>query len=104
MFITTDDTLASDTFNSDGTLKSMSSYLHIALSDGVIFVEDDADLTGITHKEVTSTLSLVGELNDKCKQMLSDTDWYVARKSETDVAIPSHVSTLRTTLRTLIAD
>jgi hypothetical protein len=36
--------------------------------------------------------------------MLSDTDWYVARKSETDVAIPSHVSTLRTTLRTLIAD
>ena len=32
MFITTDDTLASDTFNSDGTLKAMASYLHIALT------------------------------------------------------------------------
>ena len=103
MFITTDDTLASDTFNSDGTLKTIASYLHIALSDGVVFVEDDADLTGITHEEVSSTPELVTELNDKCRQMLSDTDWYVARKSETDVAIPSHISTLRATLRTLIA-
>ena len=103
MFITTDDALASDTFNSDGTLNAMASYLHIPLSDGVVFVEDDADLTGITHETVTSTPSLVNELNDKCKQMLSDTDWYVARKSETNVAIPNHISTLRTTLRTLIA-
>ena len=103
MFITTDDTLASDTFNSDGTLNAMASYLHIPLSDGVVFVEDDADLTGITHKEVSSTPELVTELNDKCRQMLSDTDWYVARKSETDVAIPSHISTLRATFRTLIA-
>jgi len=102
MFITTDDTLASDTFNSDGTLNAMASYLHISLSDGVVFVEDDADLTGITYETVTSTPSLVNELNDKCKQMLLDTDWYVARKSETDVAIPSHISTLRATLRTLI--
>ena len=103
MFITTDDTLASDTFNSDGTLNTMASYLHIPLSDGVVFVEDDANLTGITHEEVSSTPELVTELNDKCRQMLSDTDWYVARKSETDVAIPSHISTLRATLRTLIA-
>lgn len=103
MFITTDDTLASDTFNSDGTLKTMASYLHIPLSDGIVFVEDDADLTGITHKKITSTPSLVTELNDKCRQMLTDTDWYVSRKTETDVAIPSHISTLRATLRTLIA-
>ena len=103
MFITTDDTLASDTFNSDGTLKAVASYLHIALSGGVVFVEDDADLTGITHKEVSSTPELVSELHDKCRQMLTDTDWYVARKSETDVAIPSHISTLRATLRTLIS-
>ena len=103
MFITTDDTLASDDFNSDGTLKTMAPYLHISLSDGVVFVEDDADLTGITHEKVTSTPSLVTELHDKCRDMLTDTDWYVARKSETDVAIPSHISTLRATLRTLIA-
>ena len=103
MFITTDDALASDTFNSDGTLKTMASYLHIALSGGVVFVEDDANLTGITHEEVSSTPELVSELNDKCRQMLSDTDWYVARKSETNVAIPSHIKTLRTKLRDLIA-
>ena len=103
MFITTDNPLATDTFNSDGTLKTMASYLHIALSGGVVFVEDDANLTGITHEEVSSTPELVSELNDKCRQMLSDTDWYVARKSETNVAIPSHIKTLRTKLRDLIA-
>ena len=100
MFITTDDTLASDTFNSDGTLKTMASYLHIALSDGVVFVEDDADLTGVTHKKITSTPQLVSELNDKCRQMLSDTDWYVVRNAETSTAIPSEITAFRTAVRT----
>ena len=34
-------------------------------------------------------------------QMLKDTDWYVVRKSETDVAIPSNVSTYRAAVRTV---
>ena len=33
--------------------------------------------------------------------MLSDTDWYVTRKAETDTAIPSNVSTYRTAVRTV---
>jgi hypothetical protein len=34
-------------------------------------------------------------------QMLSNTDWYVVRKSETDVAIPSDVATYRAAVRTV---
>jgi hypothetical protein len=34
-------------------------------------------------------------------QMLSNTDWYVVRKSETDVAIPSNVATYRAAVRTV---
>ena len=33
--------------------------------------------------------------------MLSSTDWYVVRKSETDVAIPSNVTTYRAAVRTV---
>ena len=33
--------------------------------------------------------------------LLSKTDWYVIRKSETDTAIPSNVSTYRTAVRTV---
>lgn len=103
MFITTEDNLARDTWNDDGTLDSMASYFSCELTGGVKFVEDDADLTGITYETVTSTPQLEAELSDVCKKMLADTDWYVARKTETDVAIPIHISTLRATLRTLIA-
>ena len=34
-------------------------------------------------------------------QMLSTTDWYVVRKSETDAAIPANVTTYRTAVRTI---
>ncbi len=34
-------------------------------------------------------------------QMLRNTDWYVVRKSETDVAIPSDVATYRAAVRTV---
>ena len=33
--------------------------------------------------------------------MLSETDWYVTRKSETDAAIPANVTTYRTAVRTV---
>ena len=33
--------------------------------------------------------------------LLSNTDWYVTRKSETDVAIPSNVTTYRAAVRTV---
>ena len=36
-------------------------------------------------------------------QMLSNTDWYVTRKSETDTAIPSNVTTYRAAVRTACA-
>tara|TARA_Y100000114_G_scaffold51722_1_gene47187 strand:- start:155 stop:466 length:312 start_codon:yes stop_codon:yes gene_type:complete len=102
MFITTEEKLATDTFNTDGSLKSIAEYFHCELSDGVKFVEDGADLSKITHKKVTSTPALVLQLNDVCRQYLSDTDWYVARKSEVNKDIPEHITTLRATMRKLI--
>ena len=36
-------------------------------------------------------------------QLLSDTDWYVIRKSETDTAIPANVTTYRAAVRTACA-
>ena len=44
----------------------------------------------------------VSQLNDVCRQYLSDTDWYVARKSEVNKDIPDHIKTLRATMRKLI--
>jgi hypothetical protein len=102
MFITTEDNLARDAWNDDGTLDSMTSYFSCELASGVKFVEDDADLTGITYETVTSTPQLEAELSDVCKKILADTDWYVVRKTEADVEIPTHISSLRATLRALI--
>lgn len=44
---------------------------------------------------------VVEEQKRNASQRLSDTDWYVIRKSETDVAIPSNVATYRTAIRTV---
>ena len=38
---------------------------------------------------------------DTAASLLSNTDWYVTRKSETDTAIPANVSTYRTAVRTV---
>ena len=38
------------------------------------------------------------------KSLLEPTDWYVIRKAETDVAIPSNVTTYRTAVRTACAN
>ena len=40
---------------------------------------------------------------DTAAAMLSETDWYVTRKSETDTAIPSAVTTYRAAVRTACA-
>ena len=44
---------------------------------------------------------IVQQQKNAAASMLSQTDWYVVRKSETDVAIPSNVSTYRTAVRTV---
>ena len=44
--------------------------------------------------------NVVEEQKKIAGQTLSSTDWYVVRKSETDVAIPSDVATYRASVRT----
>jgi hypothetical protein len=44
---------------------------------------------------------ILQQQKDTAASLLSNTDWYVTRKSETDVAIPSNVSTYRAAVRTV---
>ena len=46
---------------------------------------------------------LIQREKDTATAMLSQTDWYVIRKSETDTAIPSNVTTYRAAVRTACA-
>ena len=46
---------------------------------------------------------LIQREKDTAAAMLSQTDWYVIRKSETDTAIPSNVTTYRAAVRTACA-
>ena len=43
----------------------------------------------------------VQEQKDTAASLLAQTDWYVTRKSETDVAIPTNVATYRAAVRTV---
>jgi len=45
-------------------------------------------------------VSKVSEAKDLSASMLSNTDWYVTRKSETNTAIPSGITAFRTAVRT----
>jgi hypothetical protein len=99
-YIQTTDTLPTDTFNADGTVTLPFLYLHI--KDDIFYVEDSADLSGITH--TTHSTTYVGKLNTEAKNLLASTDWYVLRKADKGTAIPANVTALRDKLRTLIVE
>ena len=44
---------------------------------------------------------IVQQQKDTAASLLAQTDWYVVRKSETDVAIPTNVATYRAAVRTV---
>ena len=44
---------------------------------------------------------IVQQQKDTAASLLAQTDWYVTRKSETDVAIPTNVATYRASVRTV---
>ena len=46
---------------------------------------------------------IVQQQKDTAASLLAQTDWYVTRKSETDTAIPSNVTTYRAAVRTACA-
>ena len=58
----------------------------------------DADGNQVVREGLKSLW--VAKQKEIAASMLAPTDWYVTRKAETDVAIPSAVSTLRAAIRT----
>lgn len=99
-YIQTTDTLPKDTFNDNGTVTLPFLYLHI--KDDIFYVEDSADLTGITHTTHSSTYQ--GKVNVEARNLLKATDWYVLRKADKGTAIPSNITALREKLRALITE
>ena len=59
----------------------------------------DADGNQVVTKGLKSLW--VAKQKEIAASMLAPTDWYVTRKAETDVAIPSAVSTYRSAVRTV---
>jgi len=103
MFIRTNDSLPTDTFDESGTVTSVASYLNFVVKDDIIFVEDTADLSSITYTEVASTPDLVRLTNALLRKYLASTDWYVIRNTEKGTAIPSSVTTMRDKFRASIS-
>jgi hypothetical protein len=99
-YIETTDTLPKDTFNDDGTVTLPFLYFHI--QDDIYFVEDSADLSGITHTVHGTAYPFI--LNQRCRDLLTVTDWYSIRKADVGTAIPANITTLRNKLRALVVE
>lgn len=62
----------------------------------------DSEIYEVTVGEDDSAARLQNESNEAALKYLSETDWYVIRKSETNVAIPEEVLTQRQVSRDAI--
>jgi|TARA_R100001463_G_scaffold3116_6_gene12785 hypothetical protein len=63
------------------------------------YLDDGTDKDGNKYTGIRP--GIVQQQKTIAGQMLSNTDWYVVRKSETDVAIPNDVATYRAAVRTV---
>ena len=59
----------------------------------------DADGNLVGRTLATLQASKVSQAKSSSSSMLSNTDWYVTRKSETNTAIPSGITAYRTAVR-----
>ena len=68
-------------------------------ADNEVFTYTVSD---ITWSETIEELKIIRikELNNKVYNLLSITDWYIIRKAERDISIPSEISTERSNLFT----
>ena len=62
-------------------------------------LDDGTDSDGVKFSGVRP--GIVQQQKNIAASMLSQTDWYVTRKSETDTAIPANVTTYRAAVRTV---
>jgi len=81
-----DHRLYSSSHNADGSVNSTKKNL------------DDVTSDGVTTYGVKTTLK--NEVKEQQRQLLSQTDWAVIRKTDKDTAIPSNIQTWRDAIRT----
>ena len=79
-----------------------SEYYDSELGNIVIASDGSASRTWKNTAKTLSTVQSTKIQNAKrdANTMLSNTDWYVVRKAETDVAVPSEITAYRTAVRT----
>ena len=70
-------------------------------SPGVPYPLDTTTTDGVTVSGIRP--GILQEQKNTAANLLAATDWYVTRKSETDTAIPSNVTTYRAAVRTACA-
>ena len=88
-----------------GSYKS-SAYYNNTTSSPVY--DADAGTVVITHGSSAKTLSTLQanhstQIKTRSNNLLTPTDWYIARKTETSVAVPDKVTAYRTAVRTVYA-
>ena len=58
---------------------------------------------GVSKTALNASLEVAKQSKQMSRNMLSDSDWYVVRKTETNTAIPSGITAYRTAVRTVYA-
>jgi len=82
---------------------------YIEVDEAYAIAEDKASVVKtIGEKSADRTLATVKSeqvfhAKEMCNDVLAPTDWYIARKSETSVAIPDKITAFRTAARTVYA-
>ena len=82
--------------------RKSSDYYDSALGNLVVASDGSVSRTWTNTARALSTVQSkkVEEAKRDANGMLSHTDWYVVRKAETDVAVPSEITAYRTAVRT----
>ena len=71
--------------------------INVVDEDGEAVIDS---LTGVQQVQLGLKSNWIAQTKTTANSLLAKSDWYVTRKSESDVAIPTDISTYRTAVRT----
>ena len=73
-----------------------------AHADTLFTAQDETDGLGVEGEVATRGLkyNLIQNIKAQAKDLLNKTDWYITRKAEKNIAIPSNITTWRDGIRT----
>lgn len=84
-------------FYSAGGIEKNLDDINIVDDDGNAVIDPD---TGLQQVQLGLKSQWIAQTKETANSLLSKSDWYVVRKSETDTAIPTDIATYRAAVRT----